>query len=86
MGAIGAIEMTVDGETVSDALEPRDDETELRLALQVGRQKIERMLDKDPAVIRSRVAAALQRRGFSWPVTRRALAQLLAVDPDELQG
>src|SRR5436309_50621 len=49
----------VDGETVADALEPRDDETELRLALQVGQQKIERIRETDPVVIRNRVAAAL---------------------------
>jgi regulatory protein len=73
----------VERETVSEALEPRDDETELRLALQVGKQKIERARDKDPAVVRNQVAAALQRRGFSWSVTRRALTQLLATEPDD---
>jgi regulatory protein len=72
----------VDRETVADALEPRDDETELRLALQVGRQRIERSRDRDPTIVRNRVAAALQRRGFSWPVIRRVLAQLLDVDPE----
>ena len=39
---MGAALKGVERETVSEALEPRDDETELRLALQVGRQKIER--------------------------------------------
>jgi regulatory protein len=73
----------VERETVSEALEPRDDETELRLALQVGKQKIERSRDKDPAVVRNQVAAALQRRGFSWSVTRRVLAQLLAMEPED---
>jgi regulatory protein len=75
----------VDRETVAEALEPRDDDTELSLALQVGRQKLDRTLDRDPAVVRNRVAAALQRRGFSWSVTRRVLAQLLAIDPDEME-
>jgi len=73
----------VERETVSEALEPRDDETELRLALQVGRQKIERARDKDPAIVRNQVAAALQRRGFSWSVTRRVLAQLLETELDD---
>jgi regulatory protein len=73
----------VERETVSEALEPRDDETELRLALQVGQQKIERARDKDPAIVRNQVAAALQRRGFSWSVTRRVLAQLLETEPDD---
>jgi regulatory protein len=73
----------VDRDTAADALAPRDEETELRLALQVGRQKLERVLDRDPVVIKNRVAAALQRRGFSWSVTRRALAELLAAEPDD---
>jgi hypothetical protein len=31
------------------------------------------------------VAAALQRRGFSWSVTRRVLARLLAADSDDIE-
>src|SRR5205085_1592551 len=51
----------IDGETVAEALETRDEEAELRLALQLGQQKIERIREKDPAVIRNRVAAALRK-------------------------
>ena len=44
---------------------------------------IERVREKYPAIIKNRVTGALQRRGFSWSVIRRALAELLAVEPDD---
>jgi regulatory protein len=68
----------VDAETVRAAVGRIDEETELGLALQVGRQKAESVRGEPMPVVRRKVAAALQRRGFSWEVTTRVLDTILA--------
>jgi len=73
----------VDAETVRDAVGRIDETTELGLALKVGRQKAESMRGEPMPVARRKIAAALQRRGFSWEVTARALEILLAPEEEE---
>jgi len=68
----------VDAETVRAAVGRIDEETELGLALKMGRQKAESVRGEPMPVVRRKVAAALQRRGFSWEVTTRVLDTLLA--------
>jgi regulatory protein len=75
----------VDAETVRDAVGRIDEETELGLALNVGRQKAESVRGEPMPVARRKVAAALQRRGFSWEVTSRVLDMLLAPGEEEEQ-
>jgi regulatory protein len=67
----------VDAETVREAVDRIDAETELGLALKVGRQKAESVRGEPMPVVRRKVAAALQRRGFSWEVTARVLDTLM---------
>jgi regulatory protein len=67
----------VDAETIRGAVERIDPETELGLALQVGRQKAESVRGEPMPLARRKLAAALQRRGFSWEVTARVLDTLL---------
>lgn len=74
----------VDAEIIRAALGRIDAETELDLALKVGRQKAESVRGEPLPVARRKVAAALQRRGFSWEVTSRVLATVLA--PGEEEG
>ena len=73
----------VDAETVRDAVGRIDESTELGLALKVGRQKAESMRGEPMPVARRKIAAALQRRGFSWEVTARVLEILLAPGEEE---
>jgi regulatory protein len=73
----------VDAETVRDAVGRIDEETELGLALKVGRQKAESVRGEPMPVARRKVAAALQRRGFSWEVTSRVLDMILAPGEEE---
>jgi regulatory protein len=73
----------VDAETVRAAIGRIDEETELGLALQVGRQKAESVRGEPMPVVRRKVAAALQRRGFSWEVTARVLDTILAPGKEE---
>lgn len=67
----------VDAETVRDAVERIDAETELGQALKVGRQKAESVRGEPMQVARRKIAAALQRRGFSWEVIARVLDTVL---------
>jgi len=76
----------VDAETVRDAVGRIDEATELGLALKVGRQKAESMRGEPMPVARRKVAAALQRRGFSWDVTARVLEMILAPGEEEESG
>jgi regulatory protein len=76
----------VDAETVRDAVGRIDEATELGLALKVGRQKAESMRGEPMPVARRKVAAALQRRGFSWEVTSRVLDSVLAPGEEEGDG
>jgi regulatory protein len=76
----------VDAETVRDAVGRIDETTELGLALKVGRQKAESMRGEPMPVARRKIAAALQRRGFSWEVTARVLEILLAPGEEEGEG
>jgi regulatory protein len=73
----------VDPETVRAAVGRIDEETELGLALQVGRQKAESVRGEPMQVARRKIAAALQRRGFSWEVTSRVLETILASGEEE---
>jgi regulatory protein len=76
----------VDAETVREAVGRIDAETELGLALQVGRQKAESVCGEPMPVARRKIAAALQRRGFSWEVTARVLDLLLAPGEEDEEG
>lgn len=71
----------VERELIEEALQPVDPETELGLALAVGRRKVERMRDEDLRTARQKLGAALMRRGFSWEVCSKALDILL--QPEE---
>jgi regulatory protein len=74
----------IDAETVREAVDRIDAETELGLALKVGRQKAESVRGEPMPIARRKIAAALQRRGFSWDVTTRVLDTVLApVEEDE---
>jgi len=76
----------VDSEVVREAVERIDPETELGMALSVGRQKAESVRGEPMQVARRKIAAALQRRGFSWEVTTRVLDILLAPgEEDEMR-
>ncbi|MFN3650921.1 MAG: regulatory protein RecX [Armatimonadota bacterium] len=70
----------VEQDLIREALEPLDSETELELALAVGRRKVEQMHGEDPRVVRRKVGAALMRRGFGWEVCARVLDILLAAE------
>jgi regulatory protein len=74
----------VDGEIVREAVGRIDETTELGLALKVGRQKAESVRGEPMHVARRKLAAALQRRGFSWEVTARVLEVVLT--PGEEEG
>jgi regulatory protein len=76
----------VDAETIRGAVERIDEATELGLALMVGRQKAESMRGEPMQVARRKIAAALQRRGFSWEVTARVLETILAPGEEEESG
>jgi regulatory protein len=68
----------VSSELIQEALEARGaPEEELELALAVGRQTVKRVRGEDPARARRKLAAALQRRGFSWSVTSAVVEKLL---------
>jgi regulatory protein len=76
----------VDAELVREAVDRIDPETELGMALQIGRQKAESVRGEPMQVARLKIAAALQRRGFSWEVTTRVLDILLAPgEEDEMR-
>jgi regulatory protein len=63
---------------IEAALEERAaPEGELALALSVGRQAMRRLRGQECPTARRKLAAALQRRGFSWSVVSAALEQLL---------
>lgn len=76
----------VDAETIRGAVERIDEAAELGLALMVGRQKAESMRGEPMQVARRKIAAALQRRGFSWEVTARVLEIVLAPGEEEESG
>lgn len=73
----------VDRELIDQALQAIDPEMELDLALTVGRQKVEQFRGKTPQEQREgrrKLAALLQRRGFSWNTCTRVLDILLNDD------
>jgi regulatory protein len=81
----------VDPETIGEALEARSSpDAELGLAMTVGRQTVERVRGMERQAARRKLAAALQRRGFSWSVTAVVLERLLPggqeEDPPEEEG
>jgi regulatory protein len=81
----------VDPETIGEALEERSSpDAELGLAMIVGRQTVERVRGLERQAARRKLAAALQRRGFSWSVTSVVLERLLPggqeEDPPEEEG
>jgi regulatory protein len=65
-------------ETIQQALADRSSpEQERELALGVARQWLKRVAGEERPVAFRRLAAALQRRGFSWSVTESVLGELL---------
>lgn len=73
----------VDRELIDQALQTIDPEMELDLALTVGRQKVEQFRGETPQEQREgrrKLAALLQRRGFSWNTCTRVLDILLNDD------
>jgi regulatory protein len=81
----------VDPETIGEALAERSSpDAELGLALTVGRQTVERARGLERQAARRKLAAALQRRGFSWSVISVVLEKLLPdgqeEDPSEEEG
>jgi regulatory protein len=77
----------VDADLVREAVERIDPETELGMALKIGRQKAESVRGEPMQVARRKLAAALQRRGFSWEVAAQVLEMVLAPgEEDELSG
>jgi regulatory protein len=81
----------IDPETIGEALEARSSaDAELGLAMTVGRQTVDRVRGLERQAARRKLAAALQRRGFSWSVTSVVLERLLPggqeEDPPEEEG
>jgi regulatory protein len=81
----------VDPETIGEALAERSSpDAELGLALTVGRQTVERVRGLERQSARRKLAAVLQRRGFSWSVISVVLERLLPdgqeEDPPEEEG
>jgi regulatory protein len=65
-------------ETIQQALTERSSpEQERELAMSVARQWLKRVSGEERPVAFRRLAAALQRRGFSWSVTESVLGELL---------
>lgn len=68
----------VASDLIEEALSGRlEDDTDLGLALTVGRQTVKRIRGEEPRAARRKLAAALQRRGFSWGVTSAVVDRLL---------
>jgi regulatory protein len=72
----------IERELIDEALEPVDPETELGLALAVGRRKVEQLRSEDVRSARQKLGAALMRRGFSWDVCSKALDILLRAEDE----
>lgn len=70
----------VERELIDEALEAVDPETEMDLALAVGRRKIEQLRGEDLRTARRKLGAALMRRGFSSEVCVKVLDKLLRDD------
>ena len=70
----------VDREVIDDALQAVDPESELALALTVGRKKIEQLRGEDPRAARRKLGLALMRRGFSSGVCAKVADLLLRDD------
>lgn len=70
----------IERDLVDQAMEPLDAETELGLALKVGRQKVEQLHREDPHTARRKLTAALMRRGFGWEVCSKVLN--IVLNPD----
>ena len=66
----------VPSETVESALDSIEPEDELESARALASRQWERMKDPDPAARIRRIAALLQRRGYSWDTIREATASL----------
>ncbi len=72
----------VDREVIQEALQPLGPDTELDLALSVGRRKIEQLHGEDARSARRKLGAMLMRRGFGWETVSCVLDILLQADED----
>jgi regulatory protein len=72
----------IDPETVEEALQDRDEDTEYGLALAAAEKRLVKSSRNDPA-IREKLGSFLSRRGFDWDVIRRVLDQLCPKEQTE---
>jgi regulatory protein len=70
----------VERELIQDALEPVSPETQLNLALAVGRRKAEQLHGEDVRVARRKLSSALMRRGFTSDVCAKVLDIVLRAE------
>ena len=74
----------VDQQSIEEALDEIDDESEYRTAFSLAMRKYSTMSRLEPEVQVRRVQSLLQRKGFSFPTIARVIREL-GVQSDELQ-
>ena len=74
----------VDQQSIEEALDEIDDESEYRTAFSLAMRKYSTMSRLEPEIQVRRVQSLLQRKGFSFPTIARVIREL-GVQSDELQ-
>ena len=74
----------VDQQSIDEAVDEIDDESEYRTAFSLAMRKYSTMSRLEPEVQVRRVQSLLQRKGFSFPTIARVIREL-GVQSDELQ-
>ena len=74
----------VDQQSIDEALDEIDDESEYRTAFSLAMRKYSTMSRLEPEVQVRRIQSLLQRKGFSFPTIARVIREL-GVQSDELQ-
>jgi len=74
----------VDQQSIDEALDEIDDESEYRTAFSLAMRKYSTMSRLEPEVQIRRIQSLLQRKGFSFPTISRVIREL-GVPSDELQ-
>jgi regulatory protein len=74
----------VDQQSIDEAIDEIDDESEYRTAFSLGMKKYNTMSRLEPEVQIRRIQSLLQRKGFSFPTIARVIREL-DVQSDELQ-
>ena len=74
----------VDQQSIDEALDEIDDESEYRTAFSLAMRKYSTMSRLEPEIQVRRIQSLLQRKGFSFPTIARVIREL-GVQSDELQ-